>query len=147
MKARVIKVKTLSVPPVNQNPVGLTEEAFENLREWRLSHGQEICQEDLKWYYAELEEDKKKMETYLTENPSYKAMIDSVAQGFSDEQREAATAEAKKKEPVSDDLGPMPEYGSKEFWAWCRKRKEIRLKKEAAIIAAGGTVPAPKKKK
>ena len=70
--------------------------------------------------------------------------------GVTEEERFVAEQEAKKNEPVkppSDDLGPMPEYGSGEFWAWCRKRKQIRLAKEAAIIAAGGTVPPEKPKK
>jgi hypothetical protein len=40
----------------------------------------------------------------------------------------------------------MPAYGSPEFWSWCRKRKQIRLEKEAAIIAAGGTVKVKKTK-
>jgi hypothetical protein len=71
--------------------------------------------------------------------------------GKTEEERELAEQEAKKKEPVkelaADDPGPMPEYGTKEFWAWCWRRKAIRLAKEAAIIAAGGTVPPAKVKK
>jgi hypothetical protein len=52
--------------------------------------------------------------------------------------------------PIQEsDLGPMPEYGTKEFWAWCSKRKKLKEQKDAAIIAAGGTVkqakPKPKK--
>ena len=41
----------------------------------------------------------------------------------------------------------MPTQGTPEFWAWCMKRKKLRLQKEAEIIAAGGTVPAAKPKK
>ena len=34
-----------------------------------------------------------------------------------------------------------------EFWAWCHKRKKFKEQKEAAVIAAGGTVPLPKAQK
>ena len=146
-KLTFVKAKPLTVPPVNLSPCSLTEEAFENIRQWRLDHGETPTQDDLKWYYNVIEIDKKEQETYFQENPTYKAMLDSVEKGYSDEQRELAEKAVRKEEPLSDDPGPMPEYGSKEFWAWCRRRKEIRLKKEAAIIAAGGTVPPPKIKK
>ena len=146
-KLTFVKAKPLSVPPTNLNPRGLTEEAFENIREWRLNHGENVTQDDLKWYYASLEDDKKDQEAYYQNNPTYKAMLDSVEQGYTDDQREAAENAVRKEPPVTDDPGPMPEYGSKDFWAWCRRRKEIRLKKEAAIIASGGTVPPPKVKK
>ena len=139
-KIRVVKVKTLAIPPVNLNPNTLLEEAFENLREWRINHKEEISQEDLKWYYNELEEEKQEAMKYFTDNPSYKAIIDSVSQGFDEERRQAAENAVKK----DDDPGPMPVYGTNEFWAWCRKRKEIRLKKEAANP---GTVTALKSKK
>ncbi len=45
------------------------------------------------------------------------------------------------------DLGPMPPHGTKEFWSWCWKRKALKAKHDAAIIAAGGTVPEKKVKK
>jgi hypothetical protein len=140
-------VKTKNIPPINLNPIGLTAEAFENIREWRLNHGEDITKEDLDWYYEALEEDKKEELAYFSENPTYKVILDSVNQGHTDIQRETAEASVRKEEPISDDPGPMPEYGSKDFWAWCRRRKEIRLKKEAAIIAAGGTIPVKKTKK
>lgn len=144
-KFKVVKVNALIVPPVNQNPSSLLEEAFENLREWRITHDEAITQEDLKWYYGELENEKQEATNYFTTNPGYKVLIDSVLQGYNDEQLAAAESVVRKNAPETpDDPGPMPVYGSKEFWAWCHKRKMIRLKKEAAIIAAGGTV---KKKK
>jgi hypothetical protein len=146
-KITIIRVKALIEPPANTNPNSLTEIAFENIREWRLTHGEKITQDDLKWYYAALEEDKQECMAYFQENPTYKAMLDSVEKGYSDEQRELDEKAVRKDEPLYDDPGPMPEYGSKMFWAWCRRRKEIRLKKEAAIIAAGGTLPPQKVKK
>lgn len=148
---KAIKIKKgLPVPPVNPCPMGQTAEAFEILREYHNERDESIPQDDLKWYYEAIEQDKKDEEQYWVANPTIKAMIDSIEQGLDDEQRLAAEQEAKKREPVkpqTDDLGPMPEYGSGEFWAWCRKRKAIRLAKEAAIIAAGGTVPPEKPKK
>jgi hypothetical protein len=144
-KVKVVRVNALSSPPVNLCPTTLLEEAFENVREWRINHGETLTQEDLKWYYKEVEDEKEAATKYFTENPGYKVLIDSVLQGYNDEQLAAAESIVRKNAPEApEDPGPMPEYGSKEFWAWCRKRKEIRLKKEAAIIAAGGTV---KKKK
>lgn len=146
-KLKFVKAKVLSVPPINPNPCGLTAEAFENIREWRLSHKEDITQDDLKWYYEALEEDKKEQEMYSTNNPTYKAMVDSIEKGYDEYEREAAELEAREKQPETDDIGPMPDYGSSAFWIWCHKRKEIRLKKEAAIIAAGGTIPPAKGKK
>lgn len=148
---RTFKVKKgLPVPPVDPCPMTQTTEAFEILREYYLEKEEPIPQEDLKWYYEALEQDKKDEEQFWIQNPTTKAMLEAVENGLDDEQREEAEKEAKKNEPVkpeTDDLGPMPEYGSGEFWAWCRKRKAIRLAKEAAIIAAGGTVPPEKPKK
>jgi len=148
---KLIKVKKgLPVPPVNPCPIGQTAEAFEILREYHLEREEPIPQDVLKWYYEAVEQDKKDEEQYWIANPTIKAMLDSVEQGLDEDQALLAQQEAKKKEPPkppSDDLGPMPEYGSGEFWAWCRKRKAIRLAKEAAIIAAGGTVPPEKPKK
>ena len=75
--------------------------------------------------------------------------MEAVARGATDDEIWMAEAKAKlteKKKPLTEaDLGEMPAYGSPEFWAWCRKRKQIRLEKEAAIIAAGGTVKAQPK--
>ena len=45
------------------------------------------------------------------------------------------------------DLGPMPPHGTKEFWAWCWKRKALKAKHDAAILAAGGTLPVKKGRK
>lgn len=148
---RVIKLKKgLPIPPVNPCPMTQTAEAFEILREYYLEKEEPIPQDDLKWYYEALEQDKKDEEQFWIQNPTMKAMLEAVENGLNDEQRDQAEQEAKNNEPVkpeTDDLGPMPEYGSGEFWAWCRKRKAIRLAKEAAIIAAGGTIPPEKPKK
>jgi streptomycin 6-kinase len=46
----------------------------------------------------------------------------------------------------ASDIGPMPDYGTKDFWAWCHKRKKLKEQKEAAIVAAGGVVKEKKPK-
>lgn len=148
---RIIKIKKgLPIPPVNLCPISQTEEAFEILRDYCEFHEMPVSQGDLKWYYDAIDQDKKEMNEFWIANPTMKVILDSVSEGKSDEARFLAEKEAKKREPVKADtgeLGPMPEYGSGEFWAWCRKRKMIRLAKEAAIIAAGGSVPPAKVKK
>ena len=53
----------------------------------------------------------------------------------------AAEEDAKPKKPV---LGPMPEYGTQDFWKWCRMRKAI---KEAELKEKGLPIPEPKPKK
>lgn len=58
----------------------------------------------------------------------------------------AKAAEEKEAADPYKDLGPMPPHGTKEFWSWCWKRKALKAKHDAAIIAAGGTVPARKAK-
>jgi hypothetical protein len=59
----------------------------------------------------------------------------------------AKAAEAKEEADPYKDLGPMPPHGTKEFWSWCWKRKALKAKHDAAIIAAGGVVPEKKVKK
>ena len=54
-----------------------------------------------------------------------------------------AEEEAKPKKPV---LGPMPEYGSQDFWKWCRMRKAIKeaeLKEKGLLLLL--LEPKPKK--
>jgi len=135
-------VKVLKVPSVDLSTA--TGQIFEEIRTWRLNHGEKITKEDLAWYYDALEQEKKDYEKFLEDNPTIREMLVAVAQGKTDEERADAEKKVRKE---SSDLGPMPVYGSGEFWAWCRRRKEIRLAEEAAIIAAGGTVPVKKTQK
>ena len=118
---------------------------FEQMRIWRVNHGEEITKEDVAWYNEALEQEKKDNEKFLDDNPTIREMLNAVAQGKTDEERDEA--EKKVRKALPEELGPMPSYGSSEFWAWCRRRKEIRLEKEAAIIAAGGTIEVKKTKK
>jgi hypothetical protein len=60
---------------------------------------------------------------------------------------EKAKKEEKKKPLSEGDLGEKPPFGTPEFWAWARKSKQLRLQKEAAIIAAGGEIKKGKKAK
>jgi len=141
----MVKVVKLRVPPVDPNPMTLTGQIFEEIRTWRLNHNEAITKEDLQWYYDALEQDKKDEIQFFEANPTVKAMIDSIIEGKTEEERDKAENSVRKEDP--NDLGPMPSYGTPEFWSWCRRRKQIRLEKEAAIIAAGGTVEVKKPKK
>ena len=150
---RVIKLAIqLPVPPVPPVTAYLTPamEAFEALREYYTVRGEPIPQCDLKWYQWELENEKKEMEQFWEEHCETWAVMNAVLSGGDLMDVAIAQGIAREKmkgRPDKSELGPMPEYGTSMFWAWCRKRKEQRLQAEAAIIAAGGTVPPEKPKK
>jgi hypothetical protein len=125
-------------------------EAFEAMREYYAALGQGPTQADIRWYLDELEVENKEMDAFWLENKVTKVVIDAICLGASIDEImavETAAMSGVAPRPITEaDLGPMPAYGTGEVWAWCAKRKKIRLEKEAAIIAAGGTVPAPKKR-
>jgi hypothetical protein len=79
-----------------------------------------------------------------------KACLDAFTRGETEEVLNAVYEKAKKEEkkkPLAEgDLGEKPPFGTPEFWAWARKSKQLRLEKEAAIIAAGGEVKKAKAK-
>ena len=152
---KVIKLNKnlLPMPPIPSPSMYITKamEAFEAIREYHAVNGEEPTQSDIKWYLAELEAEKKENDALWLENKVLKAIIDATNEGKDLEgimMAEAAAMANEKPRPLTEiDLGPMPTHGTKDFWAWCMKRKQIRLAKEAAIIAAGGTIPPPKVKK
>jgi len=154
-KKKVLKLKKnlLALPPIPSQTAHLTKtmEAFEAIRDYYAALGQEPTQSDIAWYHAELEAEKKELDAFWSENKVVKVVLEAICRGATEEeldQIEAAASVGVKPRPLTEtDLGPMPAYGTGEFWAWCTKRKQIRLAKEAAIIAAGGTVPPPKVKK
>jgi hypothetical protein len=150
---RSIKIKKgLPVPPPPAAGVYVTKamEAFEAMREYYETRDLPIPDDDIKWYHEELAREEAEMKAFWDDCCVTKAVMEAVARGATDDEIWMAEAKAKlteKKKPLTEaDLGEMPAYGSPEFWAWCRKRKQIRLEKEAAIIAAGGTVKAQKPK-
>jgi len=151
-KAIILKKNLLPLPPVPPPTAHLTKtmEAFEAMREYYAALGQEPTQADIRWYLDELEVEKKELDAFWLENKVTKVVIDAICRGASLEEimdvEAAAMSGVVPRQMTDADLGPMPAYGTGEFWAWCAKRKKIRLEKEAAIIAAGGTVPAPKKR-
>jgi hypothetical protein len=142
--------KKLPIPTFTE-PLTKAMEAFEALREYYESRNETIPQADIKWIHEELEQEKKADKEFWDDCPVTKAHLDAICRGATQDELEVAVAKAQieeKKRPIKDtDLGPMPAYGTQEFWIWCHKRKQIRLQKEAAIIAAGGTVPEVKPKK
>ena len=159
---RVIKLKKqeplLSVPPPPLLGIALTQiaEAFEAIREYYAIRGEPIPQEDLKWYQTELALEKKEMDEFWQRCSVTKAIMEetmkSYTTGLVDEvalmKVEVEAKALQKSLPIrKEDIGPMPSYGTPEFWAWCHKRKKLRLQEEAAIIAAGGTVKPKAKKK
>ena len=103
----------------------------------------EVPEEEIKHYYAELEREKKEHTEFWSQHGCSVTMAVLLA-AANGEDLDIAQAKAKlvekKKVITEDSIGEMPAYGTPEFWAWCRRRKELRLQKEAAIIAAGGTV-------
>lgn len=154
-KKKVLKLKKnlLPLPPIPPETAHLTKtmEAFEAIREYYATLGQEPTQSDIAWYHAELEAEKKELDAFWSENKVVKVVLEAICRGVTEEEliqiETAASVGVAPRPPTEADLGPMPAYGTGEFWAWCAKRKQIRLAKEAAIIAAGGTVPPPKVKK
>jgi hypothetical protein len=158
---RTIKLKKqgplLSVPPPPPHGLALTPlaEAFEAIREYYAIRGQQIPQEDLKWYQTELALEKKEMDEFWQRCSVTKAIMEETMKSYTtgkiDEialmKVEIEAKALQKSLPIrKEDIGPMPSYGTPEFWAWCHRRKKLRLQEEAAIIAAGGTVK-PKKAK
>jgi len=91
-------------------------EAIDLVREWFADRNEPVPQAEIKFAIEMLEAEKQ-------------AVI------------KEAEEDAKPKKPV---LGPMPEYGSQDFWKWCRMRKAI---KEAELKEKGLPIPEPKPKK
>jgi hypothetical protein len=147
---KVLILKGLPVPPIPTGPLTKAMEAFEALREYYGSRDEPIPQSDIKWFHAELEQEKKDYTEFWADCSVTKATLDAIYRGATEDEIDMAVAKAQieqKKKPIKEtDIGPMPSYGTQEFWAWCHKRKKLRLQKEAEIIAAGGTVPEVKTK-
>ena len=150
---RLIKISNLPVPPIPAVGIYLTKamEAFESIREYYSERGLHIPQSEIKWYYAELKQEKEEFDTFWARCASTKACIDGTLRGDDDWTITLAMNAARqleKKMPILEtDIGPMPDYGTVEFWAWCHKRKKLKEQEDAAIIAAGGVVEEKSKKK
>lgn len=151
-KKILVLQKGLPVPPVpTTGPITRAIEAFEAIREYYVSRDEPIPQADIKWFHAELEQEAKENDAFWSECSITKAYLDARFSGATDDEIDIAVAKAQieaKNKPIKEsDLGPTPSYGTPEFWAWCMKRKKLKLQKVAEIIAAGGTVPPEKPKK
>lgn len=149
-KKVLVLQKGLPIPPIPTGPLTKAMEAFEALREYYESRDEPIPQSDIKWFHAELEQEKKDYTEFWADCSVTKATLDAIYRGATEDEIDMAVAKAQieqKKKPIKEtDIGPMPPHGTPEFWIWCHKRKKLRLQKEAAIIAAGGTVPEVKTK-
>ena len=150
-KKTILKLKK-KVPPPPAPGVYITKamEAFEAIREYYTLRGQQIPDADIKWYEDELIQEKKEMDEFWERCAETKANFDCIIRGDDEWTTALAINAARQKVkalPIQEgDIGPMPEYGTKDFWAWCHKRKKLKEQKDAAIVAAGGVVKEKKPK-
>ena len=152
-KKVVLKIKKkVVIPPPPAPGVYVTKamEAFEAVREYCLLNNKAITEEDVKWYEQELLQEKKEFDEFWERCAETKANMDCALRGDDEWTTALAVNAARQKVkalPIQEgDIGPMPDYGTKEFWAWCHKRKKLKGQKDAAIIAAGGVVKEKKVK-
>jgi hypothetical protein len=150
---RVIGKPKLAVPPIPAPGTYITKtmESFEALREYYTQRSEVIPQSVIKWYHEELVAEKKEMDEFWSRCAATKACIEGTLRGddtWTINLAINAARQAEKKLPILEtDIGPMPAYGTGEFWAWCSKRKKLKTQKEEAMIAAGIPVPPAKVKK
>ena len=152
-KKVILKIKKKVIippPPAPGTYLSKAMEAFEAVREYCLLNNRVITEEDVKWYENELVQEKKEFDEFWERCAETKANMECSLRGDDEWTTALAVNAAKQKVkalPIQEsDIGPMPEYGSKDFWAWCNKRKKLKEQKDAAIIAAGGTVKEKKVK-
>lgn len=150
---RVLGKPALPIPPIPGQAVHLTKamEAFESIREYYIQNRLPMPQSDIKWYHEELAQEKKEYDEFWARCAVTKACIEGTLRGDDDwtiTLAMNAAKQAEKKLPILEsEIGEMPPHGTGEFWAWCRKRKLLKEQKEAAIIAAGGSLPKAKQPK
>jgi len=152
-KKTILKVKKkLPIPPPPAPGVYVTKamEAFEAIREYYATRGQQIPEADIKWYQEELVQEKKEMDAFWERCAETKVNMECVFRGDDEWTTQLAVNAARQKVkalPIQEsDIGPMPEYGTRDFWTWCHKRKKLKEQKDAAIVAAGGVVKVKKPK-
>ena len=131
---KALKIKpALEIPKASYYSKAL--EAFTIIQEYYEAIDEPIPRSEIQWYIDELKTEKCEDDTFWEECSLTKAFLDATFAG-EDVDIAVATASIAKvaiaKKPKESDLGPMPSYGSPEFWAWYRKRKQIRLQNEGA---------------
>ena len=150
---RVLGKPRLPIPPVPSPGTYMTKtmESFESLREYYTERSEVIPQSVIKWYHEEIAREKKEMDEFWSRCAATKACIEGTLRGddiWIIDLAVNSAKQAEKKLPILEtDIGPMPAYGTGEFWAWCSKRKKLKTQKEEAMIAAGIPVPPAKVKK
>ena len=147
VERRVIKFKkpTGLEVPVLKEPFTKAMEAFHALCEYYSIRGMKVPQEDIKWYLEELEKEKKDLQVFWDTCPLTWTMMNAVVTGEDENIAYKRGLELERKLPKK--LGPMPIYGTPDFWAWFQLKKKIQKEAEDKIIAEGGTLPPPKIKK
>jgi len=153
-KRTVIRLKKqVAIPPPPAPGVYITKamEAFETVREYCLLNNVPITEDHVKWYQDELVQEKKETDDFWERCAETKVNMECVLRGDDDWTTQLAVNAARQKVKAlplrAEDIGPMPEYGTKDFWAWCNKKKKLKEQKDAAIVAAGGVVKVKKPKK
>lgn len=103
-------------------------EAFMVIQEYYEAIDEPIPRSEIQWYIDELKREACENDEFWENCAITKAFLDA---HFNKEDEDIAVAKAiiaEKKKPIkASDIGPMPTYGSPEFWAWCRKRKKFKL--------------------
>jgi len=152
-KRTVIRLKKqVAIPPPPAPGVYLTKamEAFETVREYCLLNNVPITEDHVKWYQDELLQEKKETDDFWERCAETKVNMECVLRVDDDWTTQLAVNAARQKVKAlplrAEDIGPMPEYGTKDFWAWCNKKKKLKEQKDAAIVAAGGVVKVKKPK-
>lgn len=137
--------------PKQEQIITPATEAFEYIKAYYKEQNQPIPIDDIKWYQDELVREKKELDEFWERCAVTKARMDGTLRGDDEWTIQLAENAARQKVkllPIQEsDIGPMPEYGTKEFWAWCSKKKKLKEQKDAAIIAAGGKIKEKKSKK
>jgi len=155
VKKRILKTKKpdqllQQSLPIIKEPMTLAMEMFSNIIEYYKEKNLPVPADDIKWYEEELLREKKELDEFWERCAVTKACMEGVLRGDDEwtiQLAENAARQKVKALPIQEsDIGPMPEHNTKEFWIWCSKRKKLKEQKDAAIIAAGGTVKQAKPK-
>ncbi len=123
------KKPTIPCPPNITKAV----EAFQIIKEYYEAIEEPIPNSEIQWYIDELARETYENNAFWEECIVTKTFLDAC--GTKEDEVDVwkrATQKGKERPLKDSDIGTMPPYGTGEFWAWCRRRKQLRLQKEAA---------------
>ena len=108
--------------------ISMTVEVFMIMQEYYSILDEPIPRSDIQWYIDELKREKEVEDIFWDNCSVTRAFLNASIAGDDVDVAVALARIAEKKKPIKEsDIGEMPAYGSPEFWAWCRKRKQFRL--------------------